>query len=128
MIIGGVVTPIGLLMYGWSAQAHTHWIVPNIGCVFLAMGLIVAFQSAQAYIVDSYGAQYAASAAAVGAFLRTMCGFSFPLFAPAMYDALDLGWGNTLLAGITVLLGIPSPALFWFYGKKLRDWSTAGLV
>lgn len=128
MIIGAILTPAGLFMYGWSAQYKTHWIVPNIGCVFLAIGLIIAFQSAQAYVVDAYSAQYAASAAAVGAFMRTMCGFSFPLFAPAMYARLGLGWGNSVLAFITLGLAIVSPALLWFCGKTLRKHSTKGLL
>lgn len=128
MILGGILTPAGLLVDGWAAQARLHFLVPNLGCALLATGLIVAFQSAQAYMVDAYGARHAASAAAVGAFLRTMCGFAFPLFAPAMYGALDLGWGNTLLAGAAAAVAIPSPALFWWYGEKLRGWSKAGLV
>lgn len=127
MLIGGILSPAGLLLYGWAAKAQTHWIVPNIGCVILAIGLIIAFQSAQAYVVDAYSSQYAASAAAVGAFLRTMCGFSFPLFAPKMYDALGLGWGNTLLALLTLVLAVLSPVLLWFCGAWLRRKSTRGL-
>ncbi|ORY55891.1 MFS multidrug transporter-like protein [Pseudomassariella vexata] len=127
MLIGGILTPIGLLIYGWTAQYRVYFLIPDLGCVILAAGLIVAFQSAQAYVVDAYSAEHAASAAAVGAFLRTMCGATFPLFAPAMYGALGLGWANTMLAGITLVIAIPSPVVFWFYGAKIRAWSTAGL-
>lgn len=31
MFVGSVLIPIGLFWYGWSAQAHTHWIMPNLG-------------------------------------------------------------------------------------------------
>jgi hypothetical protein len=127
MIIGAVLCPVGLFLYGWTAQAQTHWIIPDVGCAILATGLIIAFQSAQAYVVDAYDANYAASAAAAGAFLRTMFGFSFPLFAPQMYQALGLGWGNSLLAFTTIGLGVLSPGLLWFYGHKLRAWSTRGI-
>ncbi|KID69187.1 MFS multidrug transporter, partial [Metarhizium hybridum] len=127
MIIGAVLCPIGLFVYGWTAQAGAHWILPNIGCVILATGLIIAFQSAQAYVVDAYNEHYAASAAAAGAFVRTMFGFSFPLFAPKMYQALGLGWGNSLLAFTTIGIGVVSPGLLWFYGHKLREWSGMGM-
>ena len=30
MVPGGVMIPIGLLWYGWSAQQHFHWIMPDI--------------------------------------------------------------------------------------------------
>jgi hypothetical protein len=126
MLIGGILCPIGLLIYGWPAQYTVHWIVPNLGTVIFCIGLIIAFQCSQAYVVDAYSHQYAASAAAVGAFLRTMCGFAFPLWAPALYNALDIGWGNTLLALVTLGLALPSPVLLWFYGHKLRAWSTYG--
>ncbi|KKY30732.1 putative mfs multidrug transporter [Diaporthe ampelina] len=127
MIIGGIIAPAGLFLYGWSAQNQLHWAVPNTGCFLLATGLIIAFQSAQAYVTDAYDHRHAASAAAVGAFMRTMAGFGFPLFAPRMYEVMGLGWGNTFLGFMTVLIGIGSPAVLWFYGEKLRSWSTKGL-
>jgi uncharacterized membrane protein YczE len=127
MLVGGILCPIGLLIYGWTAHYKVHWIAPNIGCVILAIGLIIAFQCTQAYTVDAYTAKYAASAAAVGAFTRTMCGFSFPLFAPQMYEKLGLGWGNSLLAFLTLGLAIISPLGLWFYGANIRALSTRGL-
>jgi MFS family permease len=84
--------PVGLLVYGWSAQAKTHWIVPNIGTFLFGIGTIAAFQCVTTYLVDTY-ARFAASAVAAVTILRSLAGFSFPLFAPAMYKALDFGWG-----------------------------------
>ncbi|KAF2267738.1 MFS multidrug transporter-like protein [Lojkania enalia] len=127
MLIGGILCPTGLFIYGWAAHYYLHWIIPNIGCTVLAMGLIIAFQCSQAYTVDTYEAKYAASAAAVGAFLRTMCGFSFPLFGPSMYDMLGVAWGNSLLAFLTLGLALMGPVVLWFYGAKLRAMSTRGL-
>ncbi|KAH9894703.1 MFS multidrug transporter-like protein [Xylariomycetidae sp. FL2044] len=126
MLIGGLLAPIGLFIYGWAAQYRVHWSIPNMGCVILAMGLIITFQSSQAYVVDAYGYRSAASAAAAGAFMRTMCGFSFPLFAPTLYNSLDLGWGNSLLAFLTMGLSLLCPVLWW-YGERIRAGSTAGL-
>ena len=31
MFIGALLPPIGLLWYGWSAQARVHWIMPELG-------------------------------------------------------------------------------------------------
>ncbi|KXJ85469.1 MFS multidrug transporter [Microdochium bolleyi] len=127
MLIGGIIAPVGLFWFGWAAQHQLHWIVPDLGGAVFCCGLIIAFQSSQAYITDAYGASHAASASAVGAFLRTMCGFSFPLFAPQMYKVLGLGWGNSMLGFMTIGLGVPCPILLWCYGHKLRQWSTRGL-
>ncbi|KAL4960050.1 uncharacterized protein BDV14DRAFT_193269 [Aspergillus stella-maris] len=92
---------------------------PNIGAALFGMGTIVTFQCAQTYLIDSY-TRFAASAMAASAFLRSICGFAFPLFAPYMYDALHYGWGNSLLGFIALGLGIPAPIFLWKFGALLR--------
>ncbi|KAL8992100.1 MAG: hypothetical protein Q9169_007373 [Polycauliona sp. 2 TL-2023] len=62
-----LLIPIGLFIYGWSAQHKRHWIFPNIGACIFAMGLIICFNCAQAYVVDTY-TTYAASATGAAAF------------------------------------------------------------
>ncbi|OCK89376.1 MFS general substrate transporter [Cenococcum geophilum 1.58] len=119
MIPGSILVPVGLFWYGWTAQAHTHWILPNIGAVMFSAGMIIEFQCIQTYIVDAY-TRYAASAIGAATVLRSLAGFGFPLFAPAMYDKLDYGWGNSVLGFIGVALGIPAPFLLWKYGALLR--------
>jgi hypothetical protein len=73
----------------------------------------------QIYIVDAF-ALHAASALAAVWVLRSFAGFGFPLFAPAMFDALGYGRGDSLLAGVAVLIGCPTPLLLWFYGERIR--------
>lgn len=123
MVPGSLLVPVGLFIYGWTAQYHTHWIGPNIGAAIFAAGTIIGFQCCQTYIVDGY-TRYAASAIGAATVLRSLAGFGFPLFAPSMYSALHYGWGNSLLGFIAVGLGIPAPFLLWFFGKKLRERST----
>lgn len=119
LYIGSFLIPTGLFIYGWTAQYHTHWIAPNIGACLFSIGNVISFQCMQTFMVDSY-TRYAASALGAAAFLRSICGFAFPLFAPYMYQALDYGWGNSLLAFVAVGLGVPAPVFLWFYGEKLR--------
>jgi len=119
MFPGAVMVPIGLLIYGWSAQAHTHWIVPNIGTAIFAAGNQLVFQNCQTYIVDSY-TRFAASAIAATTVFRSLGGFAFPLFASAMYNGLGYGIGNTVLACCGIIVGLPVPCLLWWYGETLR--------
>jgi len=118
-----LLIPIGLFIYGWSAERQVHWIVPNLGTCIFAIGLIVCFNCAQAYVVDTY-TTYAASATGAAAFVRTMAGFSFPLFAPRMYDVLGVGWGNSLLGFVSLGLGLVAPVVLWRWGGWLRGRST----
>jgi len=119
MFVGSCLIPIGLFWYGWSAQARTHWILPDVGAAIFCSGAIMCFQSMQMYIVDSY-ARYAASGIAAAVVLRSTAGFGFPLFAPAMYERLGYGWGNSILGIVAIILGLPAPLIFWKYGEKLR--------
>ncbi|EAW08799.1 putative MFS multidrug transporter [Aspergillus clavatus NRRL 1] len=119
LFVAALLTPAGLFIYGWTAQARSHWIAPNIGACLFGAGNIIAFQCIQTYLVDTY-TRFAASALAAVAFLRCLCGFGFPLFAPYMYNALHYGWGNSLLAFVSIVLGIPAPIFLWKYGEALR--------
>ncbi|KAI9662171.1 MAG: hypothetical protein M1831_002867 [Alyxoria varia] len=102
---GAILTPVGLFWYGWAAQSRVHWILPDIGIFLFTGGTMVCFQAIQTYIVDSYQ-RYAASAIAATTVLRSVAGFSFPLFAPAMYEKLDYGWGNSVLGFLAIIIGI----------------------
>ncbi|KAI0914683.1 major facilitator superfamily domain-containing protein [Ustulina deusta] len=119
MVPGAVLLPVGLIVYGWTAEFKTHWIFPNIGAFIFATATIISFQCLQTYLVDTY-TRYAASAVSAGTVFRSLAGFGFPLFAPSLYGRLGNGWGNTLLALLGVVLGWPAPFLLWKYGETLR--------
>lgn len=72
----------------------------------------------QNYLLDAYP-QYAASVTAALAVLRSLAGALLPLGGLDMYDALGVGWGNSLL-GFVALGLVPIPVLFYVYGERLR--------
>lgn len=119
LLPGALMVPVGLVWYGWSAQRHLHWIMPDIGMAIFAAGVKYGLQCTQLYALDVYPT-YSASASAGSMFLRSLAGFAFPLFAPYLYRTLDFGWGNSLLALIALVIGVPAPFLLWFYGPALR--------
>lgn len=166
IIPGAILLPIGLFLTGWTARASIHWIVPDIGILIIGGGMILIFQGIQTYVIDAFtlhaasGAflpsplrermrllmMTASTALAVIAFFRSIAGFTFPLFAPAMYNALGYGKGDTILACVAIGVGIPAyvfptfvawfvrvadvgvvapyfpnrPFLLWMYGERLR--------
>ena len=124
LVCGGVGIPIGLIIYGWSVEKRLHWIVPSVGMCIFGFTLVAVFQSIQNYLIDMNN-RFAASSVAAAAVFRSCFGFSFPLFAPAMYDRLHYGWGNTMCALIAVALGVPFPLFCLFYGERLRLWANA---
>ncbi|RYO88687.1 hypothetical protein DL766_004433 [Monosporascus sp. MC13-8B] len=119
LVIGGLVVPIGLFIYGWTAEHKTHWIVPIIGTGFLGCGMIITYMSSTMYLVDAYTV-YAASVTASSTIFRCLSGTLLPLAGPAMYEALGVGWGTSLL-GFIALVFIPLPFIFYRYGQRIRE-------
>ncbi|KAF8553171.1 MFS general substrate transporter [Imleria badia] len=111
---------VGLLITGWTVQAHTHWIAPDIGIALIGAGVIFNYQCVQVYIVDAF-TLYAASAMASICCLRSIAGCVFPLLAPAMYSALGFGKGYTVLAMVAIVIGCPAPWIFWHFGERIRN-------
>ena len=54
-------------------------------------------------------------------FLCSLLGFVFPLFGAQMYEALGIGGGNSLLAGLAIIIGIPFPIWIWYKGEEIRS-------
>lgn len=123
MVPASFLVPIGLFIYGWSAEYKTHWIVPDIGIALPLMGATIIFQCVSAYLLDTFPI-YAASANGAVYIVRGLTGFGFPLFSPEMYAKLGYGWGNSLLAFLGLLIGCPIPFILWRYGERLRAGST----
>ncbi|KAF8178937.1 MFS polyamine transporter [Pholiota molesta] len=119
MFPGTFLLPFGIFLAGWSAQRGWHWVVTDIGIACVGAGLILVFQSTQTYVVDTF-TLHAASALAAVSFFRSLAGFGFPLFAPAMYAKLGYGKGDTILACLAIGLGCPAPLLLWKYGQRIR--------
>ncbi|CAI7671642.1 unnamed protein product [Penicillium palitans] len=118
MIPGAVFVPISLFMYGWTAYYKTHWIVPIIGTSFLGAGMMITFMCVSTYLVDAF-TDYAASVMAANTVFRSLAGAMLPLAGPKMYEALGLGWGNSLL-GFIALAFCALPVIFWIYGERIR--------
>ncbi|MCJ1391464.1 hypothetical protein MMC18_004328 [Xylographa bjoerkii] len=119
MIPGSLLIPIGLLWYGWAGELKAYWLITDIGVGVFATGIIFGTQAMQAYVLDSFP-EYTASATAASQFLRSLTAFAFPIFAPSMYQALGYGWGNSVLAFLSLLIGVPAPLLLWKFGARLR--------
>ena len=116
---GSLAFPIGLFVYGWSVEAHVHWIIPQIGTAITGFGSILIFIGIQTYLVDAF-VEHAASVIGANAVLRGTAGALIPLSGLDMYNALGWGWGNSLL-GFIALVFAPMPWVFGLYGAKIRN-------
>ncbi|APA10314.1 hypothetical protein sscle_06g050840 [Sclerotinia sclerotiorum 1980 UF-70] len=118
MLLGAIVLPLGLFLYGWSAEKHVHWIVPIIGTAIVGFSFILSILPTENYLVDVHEL-HAASAVAVCCVLRALFAAILPLIGPPLYDRLGLGWGNSLLAFICIAF-LPGLVALMIYGEKIR--------
>ncbi|KAL7938497.1 major facilitator superfamily domain-containing protein [Trichoderma chlorosporum] len=119
VIVGSVLVPIGIFMFGWTTYSSVPWIVPIIGSAIFGMGNLLVFSGVFTFLVDAYPTS-AASALAANAFVRCSFAAVFPLFGTQMYNRLGFQWASSLLAFLTVAM-MPFPYLFFRYGKQLRS-------
>ena len=119
MIPGIVLIPAGLFWYGWAAETRTPWAVVDVGAAVFGAGIILSTQAMQQYVMESFR-EHVASATAASQFLRSIFGFCFPLFAPALHKSLGYGWGNSTIAFVFLALGVPGPFILWVWGARLR--------
>ncbi|KAJ3544264.1 hypothetical protein NM208_g3146 [Fusarium decemcellulare] len=114
----GLMLSVGLFIYGWTVQYQVHWIVPMVGVAVLSTGMMGVTTCVQNYLIDSYP-RYASSGSAAITLFRSLIGGLLPLSGLRLYDALDWGWGNSLLGFIALGL-VPIPVLFYYFGEKIR--------
>jgi MFS family permease len=119
LLPGVFFTPIGFLLYGWAAQYHLFWLVVDIGAALLSLGMQIFDTTLHAYVMDAYP-EHISSASAATQVLRSLLAFAFPLFSNQLYETLGYGWGNSLLAFLSIGIALPSTGILWRYGAKLR--------
>jgi MFS family permease len=119
MLPAALLTPIGFFLYGWSAKYQLFWLVLDIGAALLALGMQVFGTTMRAYVMDAY-TEHVSSASAATQLLKSLLAFAFPLFSDSMYKALGYGWGNSLLAFLSIGITIPAICILWYFGARLR--------
>lgn len=92
----------------------------------LTLRVLINFKiSIQAYTIDAF-TLYAASGLAANTVVRSIMAALIPLAAPKLYAVLGLGWGNSLLAFLALVM-VPVPVLLFFYGERMRGWNVERL-
>ncbi|KAF2019077.1 MFS general substrate transporter [Aaosphaeria arxii CBS 175.79] len=118
-VYSAALLPVSFFLYGWTSQNKVFCAVPIIALVIFGTGFECIWLPTQSYIIDAYP-QHVASALAAACVMRSIVAAFLPLAGPGMYQALGLGWGNSVLGFIALGL-TPVPILLRRYGKLLRE-------
>lgn len=122
-IVGAVLMPIGLFVFGWTAAKDIHWMGPMMGAGIFGASCFLTFQPLLNYLGMSFP-RYIASVFAGAALSRSFIAGAFPLFGRALFNNLatsrfQVGWGSSIIGFIsTVMIGVL--VVFYVMGEKLR--------
>lgn len=122
-IIGSILMPLGVFIFGWTTRADYHWVGPVFGAIIFGMSAVLNFQSLLQYLGMSFP-RFVASAFASNDMFRSVVAGCFPLFANPLFNNLSnstypVAWGSTVLGFISLAM-ILIPVLFYIYGHKIR--------
>ncbi len=119
MLLGSILIPLGLIAFGWSAQAKVQYVVPIAATSLVGFGFVAVSLASSSYLVDAFGI-YAASATAATTVLRNVAAAALPLAGPPLFAKLGLGVGSTVLGGIALFFA-PVPLLLMLAGERMRE-------
>ncbi|CRG87382.1 putative MFS-type transporter C409,08 [Talaromyces islandicus] len=91
MQVGLTIVPAGLIMFGWSAEKQTHWIVPLLGACIFGLGMLMSYVCIHTYLTDAFE-QYAASALAAAVVTRCLLSCVFTIVGFQLYRRLGYAW------------------------------------
>lgn len=114
-----VISPLGILLYGWAAEYRLPWPVVDLGIFVYFFASQAEGLPVKAYTLDAFP-EHTSSAMAAVQFVRSMAAFALPLCAPALYDAIGYGWGNSVLAFAGILIMVSMLLVLWRFGARLR--------
>lgn len=122
-IVGSIIMPIGILLFGWTATESVHWIVCLIGAGMFVTGAFLVFQTLFNYLSFSFS-KYLASVFGSNNLMRSNIAAFFPIIAQFLFGNLAtkkflVGKGSSILGGILILM-IAIPVGFYLNGPKLR--------
>lgn len=106
MVIGCVVSTVGLLLAGLAAQYTLSWLVPNVGIFLVSVNFRIIPQG-KSVLRQS-----------IRCFrLHASCWKCRLFFTPSMLQKLDYGLMVKILAASAVFIDIPGPMVSWIMGR-----------
>lgn len=117
-----ITTIIGLMGFGWSAQAEDAWIVPTVFLGVVSFGCSLGSTTSITFCVDSYR-QYAGEALVTLNFTKNILhGLVFSFFVTEWLES-DGAKSVFIWIGVIQLILLAFTIPMFIYGKRARMWT-----
>lgn len=120
---GEVITVAGLLMYGFTLQYHTHWMLPIFAMGMACFGIQIITTTTYTYVIDAHR-KHSAEVAQLFNFVRQMFGMTFAFYVVRMGNKIGFQWTFLIFAVCGGVLAFLPMIGLMLYGKRWRSWAT----
>lgn len=117
-LLASILPPIGLFLFGWTADGNIHWIVSILGITIYATGTFIILQCLGVYLPRIYP-DYSASLFAANDLCRSLVATAAIHVGVPLYGKLGITHGVSILGAMSVL-GIPGMWFIYYKGPALR--------
>ncbi|KAH6690565.1 multidrug transporter of the major facilitator superfamily [Plectosphaerella plurivora] len=116
--IAGTVYPASLLLYGWTIQYGTFWVVPLIGTFFFGVASMMVFAAATTMLTE-FMPKRSSGGVAVNNLVRNILSCLGTIAAQPAITAIGHGWLLTILSLFTWISGY---ICIYVLRKKSSEW------
>jgi multidrug resistance protein len=122
LILGVLLSFVGLVWYGWAVHGHTFWLIPILGTFIFGLGMLSVQAAFPTYLLHAYS-EKAGVILSASIVTRSIGGSTLPLAGPIMNAKLGYGWTGLLLGTVDLLFLLPSLSLFIVpaLGRRNKD-------
>lgn len=113
-----VLLPIGLFLFGWTANPRISWAAPAIAIGLCTVGIFSIYLAVFNYLADTYQ-RYSSSAHAAQSMCRNLLAGIFPLIGDIILRNLRYSGAGSLLGALGLVL-TSIPWLLLVFGEKIR--------
>ena len=115
----GIISPVGLIMFGLGTDRVWHWAIPYVGLGFIGFGWGCAGDLSMAYLMDAYPDMVLEGMVGVAVINNSLaCVFTF--VCSLWLDASGVSVVFCVLAGLSFFFMIVTTVPMMWYGKACR--------
>jgi predicted small integral membrane protein len=123
MLIPGLISPVGMILFGMGTQRGWNWPLPYFGLGLIGFGWGCSGDISMSYQIDAYPSMVFETMVAVG-FMNPMLGMIFSFVCSSWFNALGIENTYISIAAVEFFVMVFLCGFMIVFGKKFRIWTS----